>query len=866
MFSRSVVGGALVVSMAGLAGGSEGLHAPFVADTGACAAPVGLPFELPGAIDDALPDGERRGVAWRHDEALRREHEAMLVRRLESAPLGKPSAVCFAPGTPDDVVTRFNEQFGVQQQFKNADRWISTAYSPAGSLPGKPLTISYSVVPDGTPIAGFNGEAAAPSALRAKLNAVYGSQAVWLPIIQSAFNRWADVTGITYVYEAGDDGVDLATLPGLPGVRGDVRIGGHFIDGNSGVLAYNFFPDEGDMVIDSADNFYDTITLGSRRLKNVLQHELGHGLGMAHVCPVEQTKLMEPTVSSAYEGIRHDDIRHGQFLYGDEFEPNDSSVQATNLGSLDACTPVVIGAVPPPDASFGIASIAAIERALEKDWFKVSVAGPRRISVVLAPVGWLYDDSAQACGGQPSSCCTGSPFNTNTAANLTLEVLSTDGVAVLATSSASPAGSDESISNLVLPAAGTYFIRIGENGFTQTQQYRLTVTPSSNALSVALTGTPNVAVDAGTAPTISLTITGLGETLNVGASTVEYTVNGGSVQAAPLASVGGAAYQAMLGQVLCTDALTFRVVAVGSGGTIVALPCDGTFFVPATGVLTTVFSDAFEANMGWTVGPDTATAGSWTRADPVGTVAQPELDNTAGAGTQCFFTGQAALGAGAGVADLDGGETILTGPAVNLSGHSDATISYWRWFSNGFGAGPYNDRLRVQVSNDNGGTWTPVETVGPGSATDPDVNGGWRFRSFTLSSLSLTTSPTVRVRFIAEDVNPQSLVEAAIDDVRFVGSACVFTPPATCHLDYNLDGSVNPDDLGDFITDYYTVPHIPGPGGYAILCPENDPPYDQGYKVGYVIGNEGGVCIAPNPDNLGDYITDYYSAAFICPP
>ena len=37
-----------------------------------------------------------------------------------------------------------------------------------------------------------------------------------------------------------------------------MRIGGVFIDGNSGVLAYNYFPDYGDMVLDTGDgNFYD---------------------------------------------------------------------------------------------------------------------------------------------------------------------------------------------------------------------------------------------------------------------------------------------------------------------------------------------------------------------------------------------------------------------------------------------------------------------------------------------------------------------------------------------------------------------------------------------------------------------------------
>ncbi|MFN0011588.1 MAG: hypothetical protein ACKVS8_08085 [Phycisphaerales bacterium] len=81
-----------------------------------------------------------------------------------------------------------------------------------------------------------------------------------------------------------------------------------------------------------------------------------------------------------------------------------------------------------------------------------------------------------------------------------------------------------------------------------------------------------------------------------------------------------------------------------------------------------------------------------------------------------------------------------------------------------------------------------------------------------------------------------------------------------CRLDYNLDGALNPDDLGDFITDYYTVPHIPGPGGYAGPCPENDPPYDMGYKTAFT-SDESVQCNAPFPDNLGDFITDYYAAS-----
>ncbi len=91
-------------------------------------------------------------------------------------------------------------------------------------------------------------------------------------------------------------------------------------------------------------------------------------------------------------------------------------------------------------------------------------------------------------------------------------------------------------------------------------------------------------------------------------------------------------------------------------------------------------------------------------------------------------------------------------------------------------------------------------------------------------------------------------------DVEVEGQFVQVNP---CRLDYNLDAVVNSDDLGDFITDYYTDPAISGPGGYAIACPENEGPYDVGYKAAYTPDGSG-QCTPPFPDNLGDFITDYY--------
>jgi hypothetical protein len=114
-------------------------------------------------------------------------------------------------------------------------------------------------------------------------------------------------------------------------------------------------------------------------------------------------------------------------------------------------------------------------------------------------------------------------------------------------------------------------------------------------------------------------------------------------------------------------------------------------------------------------------------------------------------------------------------------------------------------------------------------------------------------------------------------------SSTTITLSVYCGADYNGDGQINLDDLGDFITDYYTTPTIPGGAqpdaptyagltiGYGVICPDAPdapPPYalDAYRRFGYRTGispDGSNACGAfgPNLDNLGDYITTYYAAA-----
>ena len=193
---------------------------------------------------------------------------------------------------------------------------------------GDATTLTWSFVPDGTAILqGCNvpGESTAGSDFIAFFDQQFGAgpggtdltQRPWFVHFQVVFDRWEELTGITYIYEPNDDGSGYGgngAAPGVLGTRGDVRIGGHPLDGNSSVLACNYFPNSGDMIIDTDDNFYNSGNILA--VRNTISHEHGHGIGFAHSCPVNQTKLMEPFVSIAFDGPQEDDILAGNRQYG----------------------------------------------------------------------------------------------------------------------------------------------------------------------------------------------------------------------------------------------------------------------------------------------------------------------------------------------------------------------------------------------------------------------------------------------------------------------------------------------------------------------------------------------------------------------
>lgn len=244
---------------------------------------------------------------------------------------------------------------------------------------------------------------------------------------------------------------------------------------------------------------------------------------------------------------------------------------------------------------------------------------------------------------------------------------------------------------------------------------------------------------------------------------LSYRFNSGAFTTVAMTSLGGGIYEGTIPGPACGDAPEWYFSMIESTCGF----AQSDTFSANVGAETIVASFDFETSAGFAVGSpqDDATTGIWVRGNPIGTAAQPEDDHTS-LGTDCWFTGQGSPGGSLGENDIDGGQTTLTSPVIDLSS-GDALIGYWRWYNNVSGAGPAADIFEVEVSN--GGAWTNVETVGPTGAT-----GGWIYSEFTVSNF-VTPNANVQVRFRASDEGDGSLVEAAIDDFRVFRVGCNVT-------------------------------------------------------------------------------------------
>jgi hypothetical protein len=278
---------------------------------------------------------------------------------------------------------------------------------------------------------------------------------------------------------------------------------------------------------------------------------------------------------------------------------------------------------------------------------------------------------------------------------------------------------------------------------------------------------------------IAVNVVGLDGSLpQPGTGLLSYRIgNSGSFGTIPMTQGAPNQYTATLPAEPCPSTIQYFFTAQSSTGAAQSDPPQApfpSFSAVASAGSTTAVDLNMDTDPGWTVTNDPSlTKGAWERAVPVVPTSYLAPYSGFGGSGQCWVTDNRAYTPGV-YYGVSGGPTTLTTAAYDLSAYGDADISYARWMESRY-PGP---ALTVQVSSDNGATWTTVETVSR-SVQAGGTPGGWIVNTFRLSSYGPVSSH-VRVRFQVSNNNGGGVTEAGIDAFKIVGYPCTQTCYANC--------------------------------------------------------------------------------------
>lgn len=193
---------------------------------------------------------------------------------------------------------------------------------------GTPGMVSWSIMPGGLPIMGYETHG---GALTGDFGMLIGAppDLEEVAIITSVFDTWASVCGLSVLGPVMDGMVPGGAPHAIGGGTGDIRIG--VIGGfdSSSTLAHAYLPGTeflygpggtitGDvhMNIDKTwvDDPFDPTGDGDYDLYTVLLHEVGHALGLGHSDVVGS--VMYPTYEGGKRSLTADDIAGIQYIYG----------------------------------------------------------------------------------------------------------------------------------------------------------------------------------------------------------------------------------------------------------------------------------------------------------------------------------------------------------------------------------------------------------------------------------------------------------------------------------------------------------------------------------------------------------------------
>ena len=274
-----------------------------------------------------------------------------------------------------------------------------------------------------------------------------------------------------------------------------------------------------------------------------------------------------------------------------------------------------------------------------------------------------------------------------------------------------------------------------------------------------------------------------------GTGMLYYRYDDGDFLTSPLTPIGGDLYLATFPTPSCGDTPEFYFSAEGTESGTIYSPADAPTSVYIASVGYFVFADDFETDQGWTVENINLTTGAWERGVPIGGGLRGDPVQDYDGSGQCYLTENAP-----GNTDVDGGPTRLISPTFDLTGNPNPVLNYARWFTND---DQDQDRLDVEISNDNGASWTLIESV-------PDTEG-WVVQSKNILDFVTITSQ-IKVRFCVSDVPNNSQTEAAIDAFDITVNNCsespLFVLDGNCY--YDEGKTISADNVNVFVLNLNT--------------------------------------------------------------
>ena len=380
-------------------------------------------------------------------------------------------------------------------------RWTATQFDGGGIQRGDPITLFWSIVPDGE-----SYERSASSNLIDYLDDGWNvplqdrkpilTNRPWWTAMKSAYDQYERVSGIRMAYRSEQNAFGQDS-----GLQGDIRIGGEVIDQDpGGVLADNTFPNAGDMRIDTSretNGVPSSFHTNEAGLRNLIGHESGHGVGLGHSDISGADALMEGGLQTHFFGLQFDDVYGFNRLYGDPKEKNggnDSLATGLYLGafSTHSLSSVSLG-------THAIDSVVeqfdddwlGIDGATDEDWFRFNISGTAVADIAVTPVGPTYMLSGQA-------------FEATKQSNLKFEVYKSDG-SLLRTVDNGALGVAERLRSQTFAEPGDYFVRVlgeqDENQFyqidvsVQLTDLLLTVNRDTGEMSMSGLGATGVGID-----------------------------------------------------------------------------------------------------------------------------------------------------------------------------------------------------------------------------------------------------------------------------------------------------------------------------------------------------------------------------------